>query len=212
MGGYDARWRHLGLYLRLSSRSHSLWPDYCDGTYPQYCSAESGIQTYGSNLTAIPSILRKYNPVLAANVLTIYANDTSLITHEWDKHATCYNTLKAHCQVTFPGGPTAQETAVLNYYGQIAHNFKAYSTYEWLKEAGVVPSNTTTYTLEQFQSALAKQYGAVPYVGCTSSGTKFDEVWYYAHVRGPLVGGQYVPTNSTTPSSCHATGIRYLPK
>ncbi|PWN27798.1 ribonuclease T2, partial [Jaminaea rosea] len=194
-----------------STTAHGLWPDYCDGTYPQYCSADSGIIAFGNNLTGIPSIIRKYNPPLASYLDQIYANDSSLMTHEYDKHATCFNTLRPQCQVTFPGGPSQQEQIVLSYFGEIANKFRSQPTYNWLKSEGITPSNTTTYTLAQFEQALTKHYGAKPFVGCNNRGSTFDEVWYYAHTYGPVVGGHYVPTNSTTKSSCTAATIKYLP-
>lgn len=53
--------------------------------------------------------------------------------------------------------------------------------------AGIVPSNTTTYTLSQITNALYSQTGAVPYLGCFgSSGTILDEVWYFHHVLGTV--------------------------
>jgi hypothetical protein len=52
--------------------------------------------------------------------------------------------------------------------------------------AGILPSNTTTYTLSQITNALYSQIGAVPYLGCYDNGTILDEVWYFHHVIGTV--------------------------
>jgi Ribonuclease T2 family len=55
-----------------------------------------------------------------------------------------------------------------------------------LQRAGIIPSNTTTYTLTQLQSALQAQTGAIPYLGCGGNGTILEEVWYFNHVQGTV--------------------------
>lgn len=39
-------------------------------------------------------------------------------------------------------------------------------TWQWLNSAGIVPSNTTAYSLQSIQTALSSSYGALPYLGC----------------------------------------------
>ena len=51
------------------------------------------------------------------------------------------------------------ETAIQYYLGL--------PTWTWLEEAGITPSNETTYSLADVQGALQSRFGAVPYVGCT---------------------------------------------
>ena len=77
--------------------------------------------------------------------------------------------------------------------------------------AGILPSNSTTYTLSSLQTALLSQTGAIPYLGCTgSNNTILDEVWYFNHVLGTEQFGRYKPVNSTTASTCAEDRIRYL--
>lgn len=59
--------------------------------------------------------------------------------------------------------------------------------------AGIVPSNTTTYTLAQIQNAVKSQTGAVPFFGCGGSGASgtanhniLNEVWHFNHVLGTV--------------------------
>jgi hypothetical protein len=51
---------------------------------------------------------------------------------------------------------------------------------------GIVPSNSTTYTLSQLQDAIKSQTGSVPFFGCTTNGTVLSEVWYFSHVHGTV--------------------------
>lgn len=76
--------------------------------------------------------------------------------------------------------------------------------------AGILPSNTTTYTLAQLEGAMLAQTSVIPYFGCFGNGTILDEVWHFSHVLGTEQMGRFKPINSTTPSTCAATGIRYL--
>jgi ribonuclease T2 len=94
-------------------------------------------------------------------------------------------------------------------------------TWGWLSAARIWPSNTTTYSLTDFQSALKKGFGAVPYIGCsgpryntTEAGkgsldngfTQLSEVWYYHHVFGRVQQRQALPVeasiNGGSISSC----------
>lgn len=52
--------------------------------------------------------------------------------------------------------------------------------------SGIQPSNKTTYSLTQLQTALKAQTGAIPYLGCGQNGTVLQEVWYFHHVLGSV--------------------------
>ena len=99
--------------------------------------------------------------------------------------------------------------------------YKGLPSYEWLATAGIVPSNSTKYTLSDMQAALTTAYGALPYIGCsgpkynsTAAGknstdngyTVVDELWYYHHVYGRPQNGNFVVVNATSPvTSCATT-------
>lgn len=86
-------------------------------------------------------------------------------------------------------------------------------TYKWLTQAGIYPSNTQNYTLTELQSALARHHGGkTPFLGCSNGGTRLNEFWYYYNTFGSIINGYYVPVESTTNSTCKATGIQWLPK
>lgn len=95
----------------------------------------------------------------------------------------------------------------------MALHYLKYPTFDWLSAAKIVPSNTTTYKLKQFQDALTTPSGGLPYVcsinyvrcyrtrltfstltqiGCSGNKTAdgrtvISEVWYYGHHIGRVV-------------------------
>ena len=94
------------------------------------------------------------------------------------------------------------------------------NTYQWLADNDIVPSNSTTYTLSDFEQALSSEYGATPYVGCSGARynetvagkgsldngrTQISEMWYFFHVNGKPQSGNSVPLDKTTKSSCAKT-------
>ncbi|UZJ54678.1 hypothetical protein CBS101457_003998 [Exobasidium rhododendri] len=194
-----------------STTIHGLWPDYCDGTYPQYCTNDSGIpEMTGSQIQAL---LQEYNEPLLDYMKIYYkdvgGDDPSFWEHEYNKHGTCYTTLRPKCQIPRPG-MNQTTAAVVGYFEEIALQFERLPTFRWLADAGITPSTTKTYSKSQIQSVLAQKHGGIPYLGCVNS-TTLDEFWYFFHTRGPLVGGQYLAIDSTTPSSC-GDEISFIPK
>lgn len=86
---------------------------------------------------------------------------------------------------------------MIEFYETAISYYQQRPTFQWLAAKGIVPSNTTTYSLSDIQAALTEAYGALPYLGCsgpkfnttaagknsTDSGSIYlDEVWYYNHV------------------------------
>jgi ribonuclease T2 len=179
---------------------HGLWPDYCDGSYPQFCTTQSGIPEKSGD--QIEALLQQYDPSLLAYMRTYYENDPSFWEHEYNKHGTCFSTLRAKCQLDLSPFLNQTSAAVVGYFQQIVHEFKQLPSYDWLAQAGITPDSTKTYKLTDIQNALAKKQGGLPYIGCYK-GT-LSEVWYYYNVRGPLIHGQYLPVNTTSKSSCPA--------
>lgn len=194
-----------------STTIHGLWPDYCDGTYPQFCSSVSGIPEYTGE--QIEAVMEKYDPALYAYYGKYFkdlnGNSTSFLEHEYNKHGTCYTTMRPSCQPDLPW-ISQSDYAVLNYFRQIAHKFAERPTYTFLAEAGITPSNTQNYTLAQVQQVLKDAHSATPFVGCNKKG-EMNEFWYFWNVRGTVNFGEYVPVESTTNSTCKAS-LRWLPK
>lgn len=109
-----------------STTIHGLWPDYCDGTYPQFCTAESGIPNYSG--PDIDNILAKYAPDLL-DYLHVYfkdnkGDDAGFRSHEYNKHGTCFNALRAKCFKPRQSGETPEEAALVAYWEEIVKRFK----------------------------------------------------------------------------------------
>ena len=107
--------------------------------------------------------------------------------HEFSKHGTCYSTFDTPCY-----GPQYKEHEdVVDFFETAVEFYLGLPTWTWLEQAGITPSNTSTYTLSAVQGALEAKFGAVPYIGCTGpryNGTTtgnatdkgytyIDEVW-----------------------------------
>ena len=109
---------------------------------------------------------------------------------------------------------------MIEFYETAITYYRRLPTYDWLAEAGITPSNSTTYTLSDMQNALSSKWGAVPYLGCsgpryneTAAGkgstddgrTSLDELWYYQHVLGKPQNAISVPVPATSPVTSCAT-------
>lgn len=62
---------------------------------------------------------------------------------------------------------------VVDFFQTAVAYFRGVPTHAWLAAAGILPSNSTTYTLADVQGALAEGFGAVPYLAC--SGARYNE-------------------------------------
>ncbi|KAL9621974.1 MAG: hypothetical protein Q9160_003636 [Pyrenula sp. 1 TL-2023] len=201
---------------------HGLWPDFCNGSFTQYCdlsrqydeSPSPKTQNGLPNGTLVPPYtgptVDTFLPPLGASDLLAYMNkywvsqgsaNPTFWAHEFSKHATCYSTFDLPCY----GPEYVEHEDVVDFFATAVLYYERLPTYDWLEEAGVTPSNTTKYTLSQLQDALSSKYGALPYIGCTGArnnvtgdtgGTVVDEVWYYSHVNGRPQAGDSVPVGA----------------
>jgi len=208
------------LLPKASWTIHGAWPDNCDGSFEQYCDFSRQYDPSPSpsklpNGTVIPpwtgpsvdSFIKAYGRYDLLDYLGKYwinqgSPNRNLWAHEFSKHATCTSTFDVGC---YPDYKEHEE--VINFFDTVVKGFRMFPTYDMLAAYSIVPSNKTTYTLSQLQSALKAQTGAVPYLGCINNGTSLDEVWYFGHVWGTEQYGHFKTIESTTPSSCsNATG------
>ncbi|KAH8085381.1 ribonuclease T2-like protein [Filobasidium floriforme] len=183
---------------------HGLWPDNCDGSYESYCDPARELQ----NVTAVieasgdQELLGYMNALWKSNT----GDDESFWEHEFNKHGTCLSTLEPKCFNNFQ----PQQDAV-SYFRKTVATHKTLLTYETLASAGILPSLTQTYTLEQVQGALEKQHGGGVNVNC--DGSVFEEVWYHYVSQGSIADGNLVPAPLVgSKSTCPSTGIKYYPK
>ncbi|KXJ92238.1 ribonuclease T2 family protein [Microdochium bolleyi] len=168
---------------------HGLWPDYCDGTYTQYCdlSRQYDPEPYPNTTTGTPAgtpvppykgesieefvkPFGKYDLLAYMKKFWIGLNqaDWILWAHEFSKHATCFSTFDVECY-----GPLYRKNEdLVDYLETTVAYFKTLPTWRWLACEGIHPSNTTAYSLVDLQAALKKKYGVLPYIGC--SGPKYN--------------------------------------
>lgn len=98
--------------------------------------------------------------------------------HEFSKHATCFSTFDVGAlstAVTSDGktfidspncygpGYRAGEDLV-EFYETVVKAQVQYPTFQWLEEAGIVPSNSTGYKYDDLVGVLTNASGAIPYV------------------------------------------------
>ncbi|KAH8814589.1 ribonuclease T2-like protein [Flagelloscypha sp. PMI_526] len=134
----------------------------------------------------------------------INGNDENFWKHEWAKHGTCMSTFEADC---FPG-PRGSEAAA--FFETAVSLFKKLPTYDFLKDAGIEPSSTQTYSYSSIQSALRKAAGGVD-VQVSCRGSQLNSVAYYFNVIGSPVNGQWVSVDANNKGHCPSK-VSYKPK
>ncbi|KAF1983703.1 ribonuclease T2 [Aulographum hederae CBS 113979] len=218
---------------------HGLWPDFCNGSYTQYCDLNrqydpepspnttnglpSGTPVPPYKGPSIATFLKPFGKFdLLAWMNTYWVNrdgpNADFWGHEFSKHATCFSTFDVPCY-----GPSYKKHEdVVDFFETAIMYYLRLPTFKWLKQGGVTPSNSTQYTLSDFQGILKGKYGATPYIGCsgprfntTEAGkgssdtgrTEISEVWYYSHVKGRTQEGRSVPVevSPTFTTTCAKT-------
>ncbi|KAF1352082.1 ribonuclease M [Delphinella strobiligena] len=180
---------------------HGLWPDLCDGSYDANCDDS---RTH-SNISAILSSFGADDILSEMSTYwkDYHGNDQSLWYHEWNKHGTCVSTLNPSCYDNYQA-----TEEVVDYFSTTVKLYKSLDTYNWLKDAGIVPSTSQTYTRDQIQNVLSSHHGMPVTLGCHSG--VFNEVWYHFDVKGSLQTGDFIAADPLGgKNTCPATGIRY---
>jgi len=135
-------------------------------------------------------------------------NDESFWEHEFGKHGTCMSTLDPECY--YPDYKPTEEVG--DFFTRAVSLFKTLPTYDWLADAGIVPSTSKTYTLAAIQTVLKAHHGGHDVVIRCSSGV-LNELWYHFHVQGSIQSGTFTPVDPVgSGSTCPSTGIKYVPK
>ncbi|KAI1170510.1 ribonuclease T2 family protein [Nemania sp. FL0916] len=183
---------------------HGLWPDFCNGSYTQYCDLKRQYDPLPSpnTTTGTPAgkpvkpwtgepisdfieKFGKYDLLAYMNKYWIGQNQPNwwLWAHEFSKHATCFSTFDTECY-----GPSyVKHSEVIDFYSTVVSYYQSLPTYKWLSQGGIKPSNTTAYSVSDIQGALRRGFGKLPYVGC--SGPKYNET---AAGKGSLDNGATV--------------------
>ncbi|CAK5264515.1 unnamed protein product [Mycena citricolor] len=203
---------HEGQLLPKASWTiHGLWPDNCDGSFNSYCdlsrqydpTPDAGIAPYTGH--GVDTFIRDFGRLDLLDFMEKYWINQGLPNknfwaHEFSKHATCTSTFDTKCYG--PGYKQHQE--VIDFFDAVIRAYRMYPTFDILAAAGIVPSNTTAYSLARIESALQSQTGALPHIGCVK-GTILSEVWYYNHVWATEQFGTYKHIDTTFASNCNAS-------
>ncbi|KAI1739550.1 ribonuclease T2 family protein [Xylaria scruposa] len=169
---------------------HGLWPDFCNGSYTQYCDLKRQFDPEPSpnTTTGTPAgkpvkpwkgepisnfikRFRKYDLLDYMNKHWTGLNQPSwyLWAHEFSKHATCFSSFDTECY----GPAYVQHEEVIDFYSTVIAYYQNVPTWRWLSQGGINPSNTTAYAVADIQGAIKAQFGKIPYVGC--SGPRYNE-------------------------------------
>eukprot|EP00878_Enallax_costatus_P022115 GHUV01023453.1.p1 GENE.GHUV01023453.1~~GHUV01023453.1.p1 ORF type:complete len:244 (+),score=90.79 GHUV01023453.1:182-913(+) len=89
------------------------------------------------------------------------SDDATFWNHEWMRHGTCAERVV--------GGQHAFFSAVLKLH-------KKLNIQDALQSAGIVPSNTHQYPVQQLKDAMEAAYGVMPHITCDQRG-ELAEVW-----------------------------------
>lgn len=199
---------------------HGLWPDTCSGGYDSDCDPSR-------NSNNIASVLRTSTHPKAASTLdtmnqywlALNGNDAQLWSHEWNKHGTCVSTLAPKCYSSTIKGERGEEVEdyvkgedIVDFFTTTVDLWKQYNVFQALKEAGIQPSTTKRYTLEELHQATKHKWGKEATFKCRNGA--LNEAWIYFHTKGrSTTADAFVQSEPLRGNNrCPAQGIRYLPK
>jgi ribonuclease T2 len=169
---------------------HGLWPDFCNGSYTQYCDltrqydpdpspntttgTPSGVPVppwTGATIGSFVEKFGRYDLLAWMNKYWVNQGGTNdeFWAHEFSKHATCFSTFDIPCY----GPKYVEHEEVVEFFETAIMYYLKVPTFTWLADKGIMPSNDSTVSLGDLQDALVEGYGALPYIGC--SGTRYNE-------------------------------------
>ncbi|KAJ6520138.1 ribonuclease T2 [Mycena sanguinolenta] len=174
----------------------------CDGTFDESCDSSRAY-------TDISTLLTNQGASDTLDFMNTYwkdinGKDETFWEHEWSTK--CFSTLETKCLPS--GSPKGAEAVV--FFNTVVRLFKTLPTYQWLADAGITPSSSTTHTLASLTAALKSGYGFTPALDC--DGSDVSQISYYYHLQGSVIDGTFVPINAPKAGSCPSSGIKYLPK
>lgn len=130
---------------------HGLWPNYEDGSWPQFCSNEKFDEGKVKDLL----------PELEDEWPTFFNSEDSFWDHEWSKHGTC--ALKVL--------PDEH-----HFFGTVLDLHHRYDLSTALLASDIRPSDTVKYERTSIELAIHKAYGVDAVVHCDREG-RLSEVW-----------------------------------
>lgn len=188
---------------------HGLWPDNCDGTYEQNCDPSLNIDGTVQSIVVGQFGDQALYDFMSKTWKNYNGDDESLWVHEFNKHGTCIRTLNPTCY----GGTGTMKFGqnIYDFFRITVDLYKKLPTYQFLTAEGITPSTTNTYTKQQIADALNKHFGSNVYFKCDSLNA-LQEVWYFHHIKGSVLGENFIPIDTLSNSGCSASGIKWIPK
>ncbi|ORY63220.1 ribonuclease T2-like protein [Pseudomassariella vexata] len=175
---------------------HGLWPDFCNGSYTQYCdlsrqydplpspntttgtpAGEPVLPYTGPGIGTFLEPFAKWDLLAYMNKYWVAQNQPNqdFWAHEFSKHATCYSTFDVECY----GPQYVEHEEVVDFFETALLFYNELPTWKWLSAAGIEPinstssktksyknSNSSSLSLSQVQDALIKGFGKIPYIAC----------------------------------------------
>lgn len=177
-------------------------PDHCNGGFDQYC--DSRREYSNISLILVDSGRGDLLEYMSEYWKDFQGDDANLWQHEWNKHGTCVSTLETRCYEHY-----LPQQEVVDYFDRAVYLFKQLPSYkveitgqripvstllthvQYLADAGIVPSHSKTYALEEIEGALEKAHGAPVTVHCRHG--SLNEIWYHFNIAGSLQTGNFIP-------------------
>ncbi|XP_074603188.1 ribonuclease DdI-like [Brevipalpus obovatus] len=125
---------------------HGLWPNYSNGSYPQFCCNREQFDV--KVLEPIREELEEYWPSLMKK------SSEDFWKHEWTKHGSC--------------GVKSKFNGLLRYFEDVVTLFKKLDGTAWLNDAGITIGGS--YSQGAIQEALSKGFGANVEIMCKRKG------------------------------------------
>jgi len=126
---------------------HGMWPSNNDGSYPSYCSSED----------FDPNQIRSLIYELDVAWFDYTPDDNySLWSHEWSKHGTCAAELD-------------QLSTQYKFFDYGISLYKDLDVEGVLHDAGIEPSESEMYSIDQVSQALQDAIGQTPILTCEST-------------------------------------------
>lgn len=191
---------------------HGLWPDTCTGGYDSDCDPSR------NNAHIASTLLSSTNPkanhtldIMNQYWLALNGNDGQLWSHEWNKHGTCVSTLNPKCYNS-SSSAYEKDQDVVDFFTTTVDLWQNYNVFEALNKAGILPSRTKRYTLEQLKAATRQKWGKEATFKCRNGA--LNEAWIYFHTQGRSnTADAFVQADPLRQNNrCPSTGIRYVPK
>lgn len=188
---------------------NGILPAKCDGTFQEFCNS---LLTVNEKDLKEMIITQYGDQGLYDEMSSFWKSPTGsgelLWAEEFNKHGSCISTLRPVC---YSSNYESNEN-IYDYFRINIAMYQKYPTYQELGNAGIVPSTSKTYTMDEISSALSSvNNGHSVYLGCDENNA-LVEVRYYTHFVGPLIFQEYQPIDSLAQYTCPTSGIKFLPK